>query len=334
MTLVVCIKCGSVKHGAFNPCNECGLRPETETEVAYSLAFSDHHWPVDALNAMSRNVRQGGSLPSLPKEQEQQFLAALKGQMQQFGSILGLPSGGKHPKFIFDHARLAIDPRQPAPYPTPDHLREFSALGDASANSTEGNGAARRVNLAFQTPDETEYVLKNVDWEWAKRAWAVTRLTPLGTITCHLNFSMPSVGSMQGRAIHEMVHIYRARGLFHQSEWERLVGLTRQLGVMQLSISDFLRATNCAEASDIGRSATVEHFYAKEYQGRQLFQELMDQDRVAHLVEFGHCGVYTANDLASVQGILNGIFTAEIAKRPGQSGGRSLMGVLTRVEPL
>lgn len=329
MTLAVCIKCGSTKHGALNPCDTCGLRPETETEVAYSMAFSDHHWSRDALDLMSQSVREGGSLPSLSNEQEQQFIGAIREPLVQFASMLRLRPEARHFKFIFDQTRLSQAPWQPAPYPTFNYLGEFAALGERLDNKPVGP----RVNLVFQTPDNVEFALSNVDWGWTERAWAVTLLTPLGTITCHLNFSTPLVAAMQARTVHEIVHIYRARGLFHQAEWTRLVGLADQLGVMELSIKDFLRAAG-HPTSDIPSAATLGHFYASEYQNRVLLQELMEQDAVAHLVELSHCGLYTPRDLASIQDVLDGISTAEIAKRPGKPGGRSLMGVLTRAEPV
>jgi hypothetical protein len=64
MTLAVCVKCGSIKFGALTRCDECGLRPETEVDIAYSLAFSDHYLSGGALKTLSQQVLQGASLPS------------------------------------------------------------------------------------------------------------------------------------------------------------------------------------------------------------------------------------------------------------------------------
>ena len=95
MTLAMCVKCGSIKFGALTHCRECGLRPETEVDIAYSFAFSDHYLSSDVLKTLSQQVLQGAPLPSLTKDQEQQFLAAARGYMQQFGPVLGLPPVGK-----------------------------------------------------------------------------------------------------------------------------------------------------------------------------------------------------------------------------------------------
>lgn len=356
MTVAICFKCGTIKHGAFTHCDQCGLRPETEIEIAYSLAYSDHHFSVDALKAVSRDMLQGAPLPPLPKEREQQFVAAAKEYLPIYRNLLGSFSRGStqarpatgnecgavrpdgtHTRFVFDYAELAADMRQPAPYPTPDHLRSFAASFDASNKDAFEQANERTtilVNLVFQTPDGREGVIENADWHTVKGAWALTLIAPTGTVTSHLRFTKPSAEWMQAITIHEIVHIYRARGLFDQSEWKRLIGVAHRLGIMQLSIRDFLRATGEAAANGIPGSATLEHFYADAYEGRELFQELMDQEAVAHLVEFARRGVFSTNEVPSIQDILDGIFTSQIAKRSVLSGRHSLIGVLARVEPL
>jgi hypothetical protein len=42
MTTAVCFRCGKLKFGAFCPC-ECGAMPQTEDELAISLAMTDHY---------------------------------------------------------------------------------------------------------------------------------------------------------------------------------------------------------------------------------------------------------------------------------------------------
>jgi hypothetical protein len=52
--------------------------------------------------------------------------------------------------------------------------------------------ASMRVNLTFQLRDGKEGVLQNVDWDVVGRAWAMTRITPSGTLTCHIRFDTPT----------------------------------------------------------------------------------------------------------------------------------------------
>jgi hypothetical protein len=91
MTVVVCFKCGSVKYGAFNHCQECGLRPETEIDLAYSLAFTDHYFSVDVLRQISSDMKRGTPRPSLPPEQEDYMREAARSLIEQFGEMYGLP---------------------------------------------------------------------------------------------------------------------------------------------------------------------------------------------------------------------------------------------------
>lgn len=91
LTVAVCVKCGSIKYGAFNPCQACGVRPKTETDIAYSLALTDHYFKVDVLHEISADMRSGASRPSLPKEQEDRFREAARAHIEQFGWMIDLP---------------------------------------------------------------------------------------------------------------------------------------------------------------------------------------------------------------------------------------------------
>lgn len=78
MTVAVCVKCGAIKHGAFNPCNSCGSHPEAEIDLAYSLALTDHYFSADVLEQISAAMLEGKPRPSLPPEQEDFFLKILR----------------------------------------------------------------------------------------------------------------------------------------------------------------------------------------------------------------------------------------------------------------
>jgi hypothetical protein len=78
MTIAVCVGCGAKKFGAWTSCGACGLIPQTENDVAYSLALTDHYFTVDVLDRISADMQGGLPRPSLPPEQEAAFLAAAR----------------------------------------------------------------------------------------------------------------------------------------------------------------------------------------------------------------------------------------------------------------
>lgn len=59
MTVAVCYKCGAIKHGALVLCPECLGHPETEDDMALSLAMTDHYFDLPTLERMGEAVREG-----------------------------------------------------------------------------------------------------------------------------------------------------------------------------------------------------------------------------------------------------------------------------------
>src|SRR5579871_5234 len=59
MTTAVCFKCGAIKFGAFVPCPECSGFPQTEDDLALSLAMTDHYFDMPTLEQMGASVRDG-----------------------------------------------------------------------------------------------------------------------------------------------------------------------------------------------------------------------------------------------------------------------------------
>ncbi len=78
MTQAVCIKCGAFKHGGFSPCGACGFEPDTETDAAYSLALTDHYFPMQILEEISASIQGGRPHPTLPPHQEAGFREACR----------------------------------------------------------------------------------------------------------------------------------------------------------------------------------------------------------------------------------------------------------------
>lgn len=83
MTTAVCVSCGSLKWGAFNPCSECSFRPSSDIDLAYSLALTDHYFDTEVLEQIGESIKNGDPRPSLPTEQEDHFLRVVQNPMSR-----------------------------------------------------------------------------------------------------------------------------------------------------------------------------------------------------------------------------------------------------------
>lgn len=59
MTTATCIYCGTLKFGAFVPCQECDRIPTERNEVIRSLALTDHHFTHAELGDFGIQIRNG-----------------------------------------------------------------------------------------------------------------------------------------------------------------------------------------------------------------------------------------------------------------------------------
>ena len=74
MTTAVCFRCGELKFGAFCPC-QCGAMPQTEDELAISLAMTDHYFDdtkryidaIDLSETQRQQVFEGNALRVFPR---------------------------------------------------------------------------------------------------------------------------------------------------------------------------------------------------------------------------------------------------------------------------
>lgn len=78
MTSAICLGCGGLKLGSFIACPDCGFVPSSDIDLAYSMALSDHYFDKATLTQISDSMKSGNRRPSLPKEQEEEFLKAVK----------------------------------------------------------------------------------------------------------------------------------------------------------------------------------------------------------------------------------------------------------------
>ena len=78
MTMAVCFKCGALKFGAFCPCGQCLAAPETEEDLALSLAMTDHYFDLATLKQMGATAA-AGKPPRLAPETREDLLATIRG---------------------------------------------------------------------------------------------------------------------------------------------------------------------------------------------------------------------------------------------------------------
>jgi hypothetical protein len=91
MTMAVCNKCGAIKFGAFVACPECSATPQTEDDLALSLAMTDHYFDLPTLEQMGANVRDGRP-PDLDPETRAQLIATIR-RAGRVAGWAGLPAG-------------------------------------------------------------------------------------------------------------------------------------------------------------------------------------------------------------------------------------------------
>jgi hypothetical protein len=91
MTIALCVNCGSLKFGSFVSCNDCGFVPESEIDMAYSLAISDHYFKKEVLDQISEAMKNGHPRPSLPPDQEEVFLRTVRESpmSKMLGKLIG-----------------------------------------------------------------------------------------------------------------------------------------------------------------------------------------------------------------------------------------------------
>ena len=87
MTVAVCVRCGVTKFGALTPCKECRQTPETEQEVIYSMALSDHFLEFAKLNEIARSIKNGQDI-HLTTEQEDLLRPAAREYLKTFAPML------------------------------------------------------------------------------------------------------------------------------------------------------------------------------------------------------------------------------------------------------
>ena len=69
----LCIKCGAIKDDAWAPCGTCLAAPQSDDELAASLALTEDHFGVATLQSFG-NLIKSGQHPKLSEDTKAEFL--------------------------------------------------------------------------------------------------------------------------------------------------------------------------------------------------------------------------------------------------------------------
>ncbi|MGE3335533.1 MAG: hypothetical protein AB7I36_17960 [Rhodospirillaceae bacterium] len=83
----ICLKCGELKEGSYDPCSRCGFHPTSEIDLVNSLALNETNLG-DQFNAIANQIRFGGK-PQL----DSKGIEALIPAVRQHIGMLGLDDG-------------------------------------------------------------------------------------------------------------------------------------------------------------------------------------------------------------------------------------------------
>ena len=71
MTIAICFACGEYKVGAFTLCRACGTEPQTDEDLAHSLALTDHYLTPEGLAQVQQQALAGQPINIDPDFYEQ-----------------------------------------------------------------------------------------------------------------------------------------------------------------------------------------------------------------------------------------------------------------------
>ena len=90
MTVAVCLRCGAFKHGAFNPCGNCGYAPDDDESLTKHLFVTDHFHSRETLEAIAARVKAGEPLTFDPETLKRLWVskAQMDAAMERLGHML------------------------------------------------------------------------------------------------------------------------------------------------------------------------------------------------------------------------------------------------------
>jgi hypothetical protein len=83
----VCLRCGAFKHGAFNPCRQCGYTPDYDESLTKHLLVTDHFHTRAALEAIAARIKAGEPVTFDPQTLQAAWVskAALDAEAKRLG---------------------------------------------------------------------------------------------------------------------------------------------------------------------------------------------------------------------------------------------------------
>ena len=120
---------------------------------------------------------------------------------------------------------------------------------------------------------------------------------------------------------HESIHIRRRRGILRGSLWNRLVAHADNLRVMDKEFGTYLREIGHPDADKQPGGVTIRDIYKQSYGSEADFQERMDQESVAVMVELAEHGQFLPMELEPIADDLNRAFRLASSGKVGPLGG-------------
>jgi hypothetical protein len=198
-------------------------------------------------------------------------------------------------------------------------------------------GNRKRVNAYFTTEDGSSHVMEyDRDGLLGLRAFFQP---PNGALPTGIFFLRTTTqGEFQrgvvGEIRHEAIHALRRSGRLPDHVWSALVGHARKLQVMDISFADYLDAIGRPTQDFRAHAVSVGDQYRSFYSGRSDFQEVFEQEAVAHLSELYSHDAWTQEEIAPVKDILDDIFAGRYsgASPDPRGGGQDLSYALRPVD--
>lgn len=175
MTASVCIFCGSMKVGAWTPCDSCGQVPRTESEFVAALVATDRYHDADALEELSAHVRRGGTIDVNPSTRRDLVALLRATKVHELAAAMGVESmeeaadGGSHVASGRPAKRWEFWKSRPAPQSDTSRSRALESEAFEAANRGDWSTTLRLLTEALQSPSAPWTV-------WANRGKAFLNL--------------------------------------------------------------------------------------------------------------------------------------------------------------
>ena len=192
-----------------------------------------------------------------------------------------------------------------------------------------GGAAGAEARLVFVTPSGARFaaVIDRRDLAGYRALYAPENR---GMGLFHTNWAggftpKELVDALSGRIRHETPHALRSTGRYTVEEWARLLDHAQNLQILDWEAKAFFTLINDPSAANAPDGKTLRDYYDETYKDDDEYDELIDQEHVAHASEFlSNLNTRPVGDpvreemlprYADVIDIYHAMFTGEIAAR-------------------